>query len=60
MYVFNRYSERGKALEKYFEETNKENLDILQSEIKTKKHEKYLECNSTERRQSLVFVTMIP
>jgi len=49
MYVFNRESERGKALEKFFEETNKQNLGILQSELKKKTHEKYVECNPAER-----------
>ena len=49
MYVFNRASERCKALEKYFEETNRENYEFLQKQTKQKEYEKYLTCDSTER-----------
>lgn len=48
MYVFNRESERCKALEKYFEETNREIVALLQQQSKQKKYEKFLTCNNAE------------
>lgn len=40
MYVFNRGSQRGKALEMYFEETKKRNIEQLEYVSKIKREEK--------------------